>query len=72
MSDLSDGLTMDGDRFKILVNHEEQYSLWPEDLEIPAGWTQVGPTGERQACLDYIESVWTDMRPLSLRKAMGG
>ena len=72
MNAKSDGLTLDGERFKVLIDHEEQYSLWPEDLEVPAGWTQVGPTGARQLCLEYIESVWTDMRPLSLRRAMDG
>ena len=58
--------------FTVVVNHEEQYSIWPEDREIPAGWNAVGKTGPKKECLDYIEEVWTDMRPLSLRRAMDG
>lgn len=57
--------------FTVVVNHEEQYSIWPDGKEIPNGWTAVGVTGKKSECLDYIEEVWTDMRPLSLRKAMG-
>jgi MbtH protein len=53
-----------------VVNHEEQYSIWPEYKEIPKGWRAVGKTGQMQECLDYIKEVWDDMRPLSLRKAM--
>lgn len=56
--------------YKVVVNHEEQYSIWPERRENPRGWTSPGFTGSKADCLDYIESVWTDMRPLSLRKAM--
>ena len=51
-------------------NHEEQYSIWPADREVPLGWKAVGKQGTRQECLDYIEEVWTDMRPLSLRRAL--
>lgn len=58
------------DYYKVVVNHEEQYSIWPADREEPAGWRTVGVTGPKDECLRYIESVWTDMRPLSLRKAM--
>jgi len=54
----------------VLVNHEEQYSLWVEGREIPKGWRQVGPTGPKEECLKYVGEVWTDMRPLSLRKQM--
>ena len=57
--------------YLVLVNHEEQYSLWPAFREIPAGWSAVGPRGKRQECLDWIEATWTDMRPKSLRDAMG-
>ena len=53
--------------FYVVANHEEQYSIWPTIKDIPAGWMAVGPTGKRQVCLDYIERVWTDMRPKSLR-----
>jgi len=58
--------------FLVLVNDEEQYSLWPSFAQVPEGWmTMFGPT-DRQACLDYVERHWTDMRPLSLRRAMAG
>jgi MbtH protein len=53
--------------YKVVLNHEEQYSIWPADRESPLGWREAGKTGPRQACLAYIEQVWTDMRPLSLR-----
>lgn len=53
----------------VLLNDEEQYSLWPAGRELPRGWRQVF-AGPRQACLDYVESHWTDMRPKSLRVAM--
>jgi MbtH protein len=56
--------------FNVLVNHEEQYSIWPADRVIPNGWRAVGKTGTKQECLAHIEQVWTDMRPLSLRKQM--
>jgi MbtH protein len=56
--------------FVVVVNHEEQYSLWPEYKEVPSGWTRVGDAASKQACLDHINTVWTDMRPLSLRRAM--
>jgi MbtH protein len=56
--------------YTVVINHEEQYSIWPEDREMPLGWNAVGVTGSKQECLDYIEEVWTDMRPLSLRKKM--
>jgi MbtH protein len=55
---------------KVVVNDEEQYSIWPADRENPAGWRDAGKTGNKQECLAWIENVWTDMRPLSLRKAM--
>jgi MbtH protein len=56
--------------FLVLVNEELQYSLWPTFREIPAGWTAVGPRGNRKECLDYIEEHWTDMRPKSLADQM--
>jgi MbtH protein len=56
--------------FTAVVNHDEQYSLWPSHREPPHGWTRVGPEGSRQAVLAYIETVWTDMRPQSLREVM--
>jgi MbtH protein len=56
--------------YKVVINHEEQYSIWFADREAPLGWREVGKTGAKQECLDYIKEVWTDMRPLSLRKKM--
>ena len=56
--------------YKVVVSHEEQYSIWPADRDNPLGWRDVGKSGLKQACLDYIATVWTDMRPLSLRKQM--
>jgi uncharacterized protein YbdZ (MbtH family) len=56
--------------YKVVVNHEEQYSIWPEYKENPRGWTDVGKVGPKAECLAYIKEVWTDMRPLSLRKKM--
>jgi MbtH protein len=56
--------------FTVVINHEEQYSIWPVDREFPLGWKAIGKEGSKQECLDYIEEVWTDMRPLSLRKKM--
>lgn len=57
-------------RYVVVVNHEEQYSIWPADRGLPAGWEQVGEPGPRQECLDRIEELWTDMRPKSLRERM--
>ena len=54
----------------VVVNHEEQYSIWPTDRELALGWQEVGKHGSKDECLAYIETVWTDMRPLSLRKSM--
>ena len=60
----------DDSRYQVVVNHEEQYSIWPEESAPPAGWRTVGKSGTKKECLDYVEEVWTDMRPLSLRKKM--
>jgi MbtH protein len=62
--------TDDALTYKVVINHEEQYSIWPADRENPAGWRDAGKTGEKAECLTYIDEVWTDMRPLSLRKLM--
>lgn len=56
--------------YKVVVNHEEQYSIWPADRENPLGWNDAGKSGNKAECLAYIKEVWTDMRPLSLRKKM--
>ena len=62
--------TEDTTIYEVVMNHEEQYSIWPTDRENPRGWTIVGKSGPKAECLDYIKEVWTDMRPLSLRKQM--
>jgi MbtH protein len=54
--------------YKVVVNHEEQYSIWPADRENPLGWWDAGKSGPKPECMAYIKGVWTDMRPLSLRK----
>ena len=56
--------------YDVVINHEEQYSIWPAEKELPLGWTKTGMHGAKQACLDHINEVWTDMRPLSLRQQM--
>ena len=56
--------------YTVVVNHEEQYSIWPADREAPPGWREVGKVGTKEECLAHIKEVWTDMRPLSLRKQM--
>lgn len=57
-------------RFRVVANHEEQYSIWPQERALPQGWVEVGKSGTKSECLAYIEDVWTDMRPLSLRRSM--
>jgi len=57
-------------RYKVVVNHEEQYSIWFSERELPSGWKETGFRGNKAECLARIEEVWTDMRPLSLRKKM--
>jgi MbtH protein len=58
--------------YKVVVNHEEQYSIWPAHRQNAPGWNDAGKSGTKQECLDYIKEVWTDMRPLSLRKKIEG
>jgi len=65
-----DAYTIDGDVFKVLINEEEQYSIWPQKKQTPAGWTEVGCSGSKAEVSKYIDEHWTDMRPASLRKAM--
>ena len=57
----------DTTRYKVVVNHEAQYSIWPADRENPSGWRDAGKSGTKAECLAYIQEVWVDMRPLSLR-----
>jgi MbtH protein len=56
--------------YKVVVNHEEQYSIWPVERENPLGWRDAGKSGSKTECLAHIREMWTDMRPLSLRKKM--
>ncbi|NER93232.1 MAG: MbtH family NRPS accessory protein [Symploca sp. SIO1B1] len=65
---MSDSDVVKQTTYKVVVNEEEQYSIWPAQSDNPLGWTNVGKSGLKQECLDYIKKVWTDMRPLSLRK----
>jgi MbtH protein len=56
--------------FLVLVNQEEQYSLWPADLPVPGGWWTTGQRGSKRECDEYVDRVWTDLRPKSLRDTM--
>jgi len=67
---MNDDEREDTSAYRVVVNHEDQYSIWPEGHEIPLGWKAVGKIGTKSECLEYIKEVWTDMRPLSLRKKM--
>jgi MbtH protein len=60
----------DTQSYKVVVNHEEQYSIWPADRELPSGWKDAGHSGRKADCLEFIKQVWTDMRPLSVRQRM--
>ena len=60
----------DDRKYSVVINHEEQYSVWFADRKLPEGWKETGFKGTKQECLSHIEEVWTDMRPLSLRKLM--
>ena len=66
---ISKGEKENGMTYKVVVNHEGQYSIWPVDRDNPPGWKDEGKSGSRAECLTYIGKVWTDMRPLSLRKS---
>lgn len=66
MSDITDTL-----EFYVVLNDEEQYSIWPTSREIPMGWRADGTRGTREECLSHIDEIWTDMRPASLRRALG-
>jgi MbtH protein len=61
---------VDSTIYRVVVNHEEQYSIWAADKELPLGWNDAGKQGTKEECLAHIKEVWTDMRPLSLRKKM--
>jgi len=62
--------TVDTTVYDVVLNHEEQYSIWPTYKDLPSGWSQAGKQGTKDECLAHIKEVWTDMRPLSLRKKM--
>ena len=64
---MAGGFDDENGKFRVLVNEEEQYSLWLEGMDIPRGWTDCGVAGDKKTCLDYVGKVWTDMRPKSLR-----
>jgi MbtH protein len=66
----SDGHSIDGDFFQILINAEGQFSLWPAALAVPSGWTPTGPVSSKAVCSAYVDTHWTDMRPISLRQSM--
>lgn len=67
-------MNMDGSKdsanYKVLVNHEGQYSIWPVERDNPIGWNDGGKSGSKAECLAYVKEVWTDMRPLTLRNDM--
>ena len=60
----------DSQIYRVVMNDEEQYSIWPSERELPLGWRETGKTGTKPECLAHIDEVWTDMRPLSLRRKM--
>ncbi|SDS87948.1 MbtH family protein [Microlunatus soli] len=62
--------TADDWTYLVVVNDEEQYSIWLSDQPVPAGWYREGTSGSKEQCLDHIEAIWTDMRPLSVRKRL--
>ena len=62
----------DGIEYTVVINREEQYSIWPAGREIPNGWRLAGKEGSKKDCLDYIEEVWTDMRPLTKAQRLKG
>jgi MbtH protein len=63
-------MSEDEEIYRVVLNHEEQYSIWPDWRENPAGWKDAGKKGVKEECLAWIDEVWTDMRPLSLRQKM--
>jgi MbtH protein len=67
---MTSNIQEDSTNYLVVINQEEQYSIWPADKEIPMGWNTVGFQGPKSDCLSHIEKVWTDMRPLSLRQHM--
>lgn len=67
---MADSMDDDKREYIVLMNTEEQYSLWLASRKVPAGWVVVGPKGKKKECLEWVGKTWTDMRPKSLREAM--
>jgi len=67
---MGDDAAEDRDSYFVVVNHEEQYSIWLSDKDVPLGWKTIGEPAPKSKCLGYIDQVWTDMRPLSVRLRM--
>ena len=67
---MAGGFDDENAKFRVLMNEEEQYSLWLDGMEIPRGWKDCGISGDKKTCLEYVGKVWTDMRPKSLRTWM--
>ena len=63
-------MTDPAEQWLVVLNDEEQFSIWPDAREVPAGWRLEGTRGSREDCLEHIERTWTDMRPLSVRRAL--
>lgn len=68
MSETDGDTSTPGPTYRVVVNHEEQYSIWLADRELPDGWRAEGTTGTEQECLDHIGRIWIDLRPLSARR----
>lgn len=64
-------MTDTAEQWRVVLNDEEQFSIWPAVRELPTGWRLEGTRGSREDCLEHIERTWTDMRPLSVRRALG-
>ena len=65
---MNDTIVEEAQLYKVVVNHEKQYSVWPVDQQNPPGWKDAGFDGPKAACLAYIKEIWTDMRPLSVKR----
>ncbi|MDG2381862.1 MAG: MbtH family NRPS accessory protein [Pirellulaceae bacterium] len=67
---MEDNKPVKGTAYRVVVNHENQYSIWSDDCDNPMGWNNGGKRGSKEACLAFIKEVWTDMRPASLVEQM--
>jgi len=61
-------MTEEQELYRVVVNAEEQYSIWPIDRELPAGWNDAGKSGTKEECMAYIQEIWVDFRPINLRR----